>query len=217
MNEWIPHPDSSSLLIYDECNSCPHMCSCYRPYSSHFYSPERHIWGRPVTLPLNGGKGRGGPVPLSTSINLQPRTRPLSSTFPDSLLLDSPKKKMGGRWRAPAIQKWNWGRSNVGCVGRREEEGEEQEVSGSGGESRRDRVDEWRREERDIFQIEQCELELGNKRGEISQAANTCTFLHKSQGCQRPGTHNWLRMFIKLWYFFFFFYIYMQKSWSFIL
>lgn len=35
MNEWIPHPDSSSLLIYDECNSCPHMCSCYRPYSSH--------------------------------------------------------------------------------------------------------------------------------------------------------------------------------------
>lgn len=49
-----------------------------------------------MTLPLNGGKGRGGPVPLSTSINLQPRTRPLSSTFPDSLLLDSPKKKWVG-------------------------------------------------------------------------------------------------------------------------
>ena len=155
-----------------------HTCALLPAIQQPFNSRERHIWGRPVTLPMNGGKGRGGPVPLSTSINLQPGTRPLSSTFPDSLLLDSPKKTGGRRFK-----NGTGGRSNVGCVGRREEEGEEQEVSGSGGESRRERADEWRREERDIFQIEQCELELRNKRGKIIQAANTCTFLHKSQGC----------------------------------
>lgn len=84
---------------------------------------------------MNGGKGRGGPVPLSTSINLHPGQglfHPLSLpvfywALPKRLGDDGPHKS-----------KWNSERSNVGCVGQREKEGEEQEVSGSGQESSRD-------------------------------------------------------------------------------
>lgn len=87
-----------------------------------------------MTLLMNGGKGRGGPVPLSTSINLhqgQGFFHPLSLpvfywALPKQLGDDGPHKS-----------EWNSERSNVGCVGQREK-GEEQEVLGSGQESRMD-------------------------------------------------------------------------------
>lgn len=46
-------------------------------------------------------------------------------------------------------------------------------------------MDEWRREERKKFQLEQCELELSNKSGKISQAEATCPFLINQRGAKR--------------------------------
>lgn len=88
---------------------------------------------------MNGGKGRGGPVPLSTSINLRPGQGPFHPLSLPVFYWALPKR-VGDD--GPAIQNATWERSNVGCVGWREEEGEEQEVSGSGQEW----VHEWRRE-----------------------------------------------------------------------
>lgn len=39
------------------------------------------------------------------------------------------------------------------------------------------RVDEWREDEREEFQLKQCELELSNKSGKISWAENNSPFL----------------------------------------
>lgn len=143
---------------------------------------------------MNGGKGRGGPVPLSTSINLHPGQgffHPLSLpvfywALPKRLGDDGPHKS-----------KWNLERSNVGCVGQ----------WGTGSVRVRTRkqdgwVDEWRREKRKKFQLEQCELELSNKSGKISQAEATCPFLINQRGANEKGTQYWLSMDIKLWYFF---------------
>ncbi|CAB1460636.1 unnamed protein product [Pleuronectes platessa] len=55
----------------------------------------------------------------------------------------------------------------------------------------RSRRDEQRREKRKKFQLEQCELELGNKRGKITQSANTCTIHQKARRCQQGGNRKW--------------------------
>lgn len=60
------------------------------------------------------------------------------------------------------------------------------------------------------IQFEKCELELGNKSGKITQAANA--FLNKLQRGQQRGNLCWLcqTLVFTYWYFCFYWYLHLH-------
>lgn len=131
MNAWMndAHTDSSKQR---RCNSSPHMFLSYRLCSSHLTlqgdTSEGDLW---LCVWMEAKEGEAlSHCPLQLIFT---QDKASFIRFPARILLVSPK--MGGRWW-PHNSKWNLDRSEVGCVGRHEEEErEEQEVLGSGRES----------------------------------------------------------------------------------
>lgn len=160
-------PYSSKLLIYENCNSYPHMCLCYWPYSSHLTlqsdTSEGDLWLCSWMEAKEGEVLSHCPLQL---IFTQDKASFIH--FPCRCFIGLPQN-----WWAMMAPQFKMELGGVKCrmcrtTWRRRR--------GTGSVRVRTRkqegwVDEWRREERKKFQLEQCELELSNKSWKTSQAA----------------------------------------------